>query len=260
MTRMGRIAGVLWMAAATISAIAAFLPGSRHGPIGWVLAVCAGVFLYGLASATQMIRWDRTSIEVHAIATALTFPMIALAVYLMGNARAYVEPLLVVPLFYSAFFFPRRFAWPLNMFLLAIAGLPLLTDPEAIDQAFLPRYLALCVGFIATTWVIVELRERLVSAERRQREMASTDPLTGTGNRRAFDRRMRQELAARSEPGRAPDDRPDAAGPADPRLRRLQGHQRPFRPPGGRCDPARGRRFDDGAAPHRRHAGPGRRR
>jgi len=174
---MGRIAGLLWMAAAAASAVAAFLPGSRHGPIGWVLAICAGVFLYGLAGAIGLIRWHRASIEDHALATVAPFPVIAPAVYLMsnslmGNSRAYVEPLLVVPLFYSAFFFPRRLAWSLNLMLLAVAGLPLLTDPDAIDQAFLPRYLALCVGFVAATWVIVELRERLRAAEGRQREMA----------------------------------------------------------------------------------------
>lgn len=201
--RMGQIAGVLWMVAAVIAAVGAFLPGADHGPIGWVLAVCAFVFLYGLGSATRMIHWDRASIRTHALGTAATLPVIGLSLYLMGNAHAYIEPLLVVPLFYSAFFFPRPLAWTLTGMLLVVAALPLLTDPEAIDHAFLPRYVSLCAGFLAATWVIVGLRERLDAAEQRQREIAGTDPLTGIANRRTFERVMRDELKIRGDPALA---------------------------------------------------------
>ena len=204
--RMGQIAGLLWMMAAVIAAVGAYLPGSRHEPIGWVLAVCALTFFYGLASATRVIHWDKASIKVHAIATLATFPIIAVAVYLMGNARSYAEALLFIPLLYSAFFFPRRIAWMLTFALLVIAGLPLITDPNAIDEAFLPRYIALCVGFIAATWVIVGLKERLSSAELRQREMANTDPLTGIANRRSFEERFTQELEHRTGEGRRAED------------------------------------------------------
>ena len=46
-----------------------------------------------------------------------------------------------------------------------VAGAPLIYDPDAIDNAFLPRYLALAVGFLAATWVMVGLKKRLVDAE-----------------------------------------------------------------------------------------------
>jgi diguanylate cyclase (GGDEF)-like protein len=200
--RMGQIAGALWIVAALIGAGGAFLPGAHHGPIGWVLALSALVFLYGLASAARLIHWERASIRAHAVGTAVTFLFVGLAVYLMGNSLAYVEPLFVVPLLYAAFFFPRRVAWLLAIELLVIAGVPLLTDPDAIDNAFLPRYVALCVGFLAATWVMVGVRERLGAAERRQREIANTDPLTGVGNRRSFDAAMQRELAARTGEGR----------------------------------------------------------
>jgi diguanylate cyclase (GGDEF)-like protein len=78
-----------------------------------------------------------------------------------------------------------------------VAGAPLLYDASAIENAFLPRYLALAGAFLAATWVMLGLKSRLVGAEARQREFASRDPLTGVGNRRAFDQTLRAELDRR---------------------------------------------------------------
>lgn len=196
--RMGQLAGLLWIAAAGITGVAAFLPGANHGPLPWLMVVCSIIIIYGLASASGLIRWERASIRTHAYASLCTYPLIAATIYLTGNASSYVEPLLVVPLFYGAFFFPRNYAWMLSLALMAVAGLPLLTDPDAIQESFLPRYLALCVAFSVVTWAIVGLKERLTAAEARQRAMANTDHLTGVGNRRTFDRRLRQEIIART--------------------------------------------------------------
>ena len=153
----------------------------------------------------------------------VTIPVVGLAIYLTGGSLSYIEPLLVCSLLYAAFFFPARWAWPLSIELVAVAGAPLLYDPDAIDNAFLPRYAALAVGFLAATWVMVGLKRRLMAAEARQRDFANRDPLTGVGNRRVFDAIMQRELKARTAPGRSPRSRRLAAGAADPRPRRLQG-------------------------------------
>ena len=57
--------------------------------------------------------------------------------------------------------------------------------------------MALVAGFLAVTWVMVSLKNRLVQAEAHQRQIANHDPLTGIANRRAFDAALRRELAAR---------------------------------------------------------------
>lgn len=197
---MGQLAGMLWMVAAVIGAVGAFLPGAHHAPFDQVLALCAVVFGYGVACTTLMIPWSRITITAHAIWTAVMIPVIGLAMHLMGSSLAYVEPLLVVPLLYSTLFFPRRLAWLLTAELLAIAGLPLLTDPQAVANAYVPRYLATCIGFLTAAWVTIGLRERLSAAESRQREIANTDPLTGVRNRRWFGEAMERELADRCAP------------------------------------------------------------
>ncbi len=49
------------------------------------------------------------------------------------------------------------------------------------------------------TAVLVRLKARLVAAEAYQRDIANRDPLTGVGNRRAFDASLRSALEERSK-------------------------------------------------------------
>jgi diguanylate cyclase (GGDEF)-like protein len=209
--RMGRISGVLWTISAIVAAIACFLPGSQHAGTGWVLGLSALVFLYGVSSAAGWIPWDRASIRSLGIGMALTIPVVGVALYLTGGALSYVEPMLVGSLLYAAFFFPARWAWPLLIELILVAGTPLLYDGNAIDEAFLPRYLALVASFLAATWVMMGLKGRLVEAELHQRDIAHRDALTGIGNRRRFEAILKRELAVRrrsAEDGRGQEQTP----------------------------------------------------
>jgi len=198
--QMGRVSGVLWMTAAAIALVATFLPGARHAPLGWVLGLGIAVLLYGLGCVTGAIPWHRASINGIGVGAAVTIPIVALSIYLTGGALSYVEPLLVCTLLYATFFFPPRWAWPLVAELILVAGTPLLYDGDAIEYAYLPRFAVLTGVFLATTWIMVGLKHRLVEAEARQREAANRDPLTGVGNRRSFDRTIRRELRRRTEP------------------------------------------------------------
>jgi diguanylate cyclase (GGDEF)-like protein len=198
--RMGRISGVLWMFSALVGMADVFIPGSQHAATPVVLAVGVLIFLYGLGSVTGWIPWEKATIDQLAIGMVLTIPVAGAAIYLTGGSLSYIEPLLVCPLLYAAFFFPERWAWPLSIELIAVAGAPLIYDPHALENAFLPRYLALAVGFLAATWVMVGLKKRLVDAEQRQRDFANSDPLTGVANRRFFDSTMKRELERRTRP------------------------------------------------------------
>src|ERR1700760_3140615 len=198
--RMGRISGVLWMFSAVVGMFDIFVPGSDHAAPPIVLAVGALIFLSGLGSVTGWIPWEKATMDQLAIGMMLTIPVAGAAIYLTGGSLSYIEPLLVCSLLYAAFFFPERWAWPLAVELIAVAGAPLIYDADAIDNAFLPRYLALAVGFLAATWVMTGLKKRLVAAEVRQRDIANRDPLTGVGNRRYFDETMQKELERRIRP------------------------------------------------------------
>jgi diguanylate cyclase (GGDEF)-like protein len=199
-SRMGRISGILWLIAGVVGIVALYLPGSQHAAQGWVLALGAAVLAYGLGSVVGWIPWERASTTALALGMVFTIPVVGLALYLTGGALSYVQPLLVGSLLYAAFFFPPRWAWPLSIELILCAGTPLLYDPSAVDDAFVPRYLALVAGYLGATWVIVGLKKRLVAAEIVQRDIANRDPLTGIANRRRFDALLQRELAARNHP------------------------------------------------------------
>ncbi len=195
---MGRVSGILWIVSACVAVVCTFLPGAQHVGVGWVLGLAGFVLLYGVGSVTGAIPWQRATMNQLALGMALTIPVVGLAIYLTGASLSFIEPLLVCSLLYAAFYFPPRWAWPLTIELLLAAGTPLLYDGDAIHNAYLPRYLALTVGYLAATWVMVGLKARLVGAEERQRDFANRDPLTGVANRRAFDAAFRHELARRT--------------------------------------------------------------
>lgn len=197
---MERISGVLWIVAAVFGTLGCYLPGAQHEAIGWVLALSGAFFAYGVASALGWLAWDRASVGVLAGGMVVTIPVVGLAVYLTGGSSSFVLPMLVPLLLYAAFFFPARWAWLLSLELIAMAGTPLLYDPNAIGDAFLPSYVALVVGFLSATWVLVGVRERLLAAELRQRDIAHRDALTGIANRRQFDAILERELRRRSRP------------------------------------------------------------
>ncbi len=201
--RMGRISGWLWIVGALVGIGAAFLPGSQHVGIGWVVGLSIAILLYGIGSVTNLIPWNRASMGALAFGMALTIPVAGLALYLTGGSLSYIEPLLLCSLLYAGFFFPPRWAWPLVAELVLVAGTPLLYDPDAIENAYLPRYLALVAAFLAATAVMTGLKRRLVEAEARQRDFANRDPLTGVGNRRNFDLTLKRELTLRTNPRRS---------------------------------------------------------
>lgn len=203
--RMGRIAGVLWILAALIALANCYLPGAQHVAMGWVFAMSGAFFVYGAASLWGWFPWERASEKLLAIVMVLTTPVVGLSIYLTGGSISFAEPILVPLLIYATFFFPAKWAWPLAIELIVIAGTPLLYDPNAIDNSFLPHYVALVVAFLSVSWVLVGLRQRLLAAELRQRDIAYRDALTGVANRRQFDATLQLELAQRSEPPGRPD-------------------------------------------------------
>jgi diguanylate cyclase (GGDEF)-like protein len=207
---MGRISGVLWVVAALAGIGGAFLPGAEHVGIGWILALGVLVLIYGVGSITGAIPWQNASVNALAIGMVMTVPVVGLAIYMTGASISFVEPFLFCSLLYAAFFFPAFWAWPLSIELVLVAGAPLLYDGRAIEYAYLPRYLALVASFLAAAWVMIGLKHRLLAAEARQREIANRDPLTGVGNRRAFDAALHRELEARRQPAgrREADDSP----------------------------------------------------
>jgi diguanylate cyclase (GGDEF)-like protein len=204
---MGRTAGGMWLLIGAVSAAGLLLPagGVRHP--GVVLGVAGVVCTYGVGCLTGLIPWDRTPMWGHAVVAGALTPVIGVALWATGGTDNPIEPLLVCPLLYVAYFFPARLAWPLVVELMAAAASPLVYSHTA--DGYASRTLAIVAGYGAASAVMLGLKRRLLEAEALQRRMAAEDPLTGLANRRCFDQRLAEEIAALGHPasGRRAQDR-----------------------------------------------------
>src|SRR4051812_43994056 len=191
---MGPVSGLLWLAAAAVAVVGRFLPDAPddHTRLFWGLV--ALTVLYAAGCITRAIPWQRAPLGGHVLAVVALQPLVGAGLWLTGGADAYLGPMLVLPMLYVAYFFPARYAWPLGLIEIGSYASPLVTAPGG-QHLLIARTLSYAVAYIGLVTTIQFLKQRLVDAERHQREMAHQDPLTGLANRRAFDEALEQALA-----------------------------------------------------------------
>lgn len=191
---MGRTAGVLYVISAVVVMAGLVLPGSDHRHTEVAIGLGVLVLGFGGASLIGLIPWSRAPWWQHELAGVLLMPVCGLILWATGGALSYAPPLLILPLFFIVYFYPLRWAYGLVMGLVAMGASPLVYDDRAIDVGYPAFVLALAVASFTLTPVVVWLKSRLVTAERRQRAIALRDSLTGLGNRRAFDAALEEEV------------------------------------------------------------------
>jgi diguanylate cyclase (GGDEF)-like protein len=208
-----RIGSVLWLVAVVI--IAALLPvekPTRHlGDAGW--AIAGAVIVLGLAAAWRLRQApDRVAPGELLLQAYLEVLAIGLLVWLGGDP--YSELLLIAAIYVGAVHPPRRVI-PFLVVLGAVACAPLVYDPwNSTHAASILTRLLLWFGLAAAAMLYTAMVRsgRLALARRRDeaRLQARLDPLTGLGNRRAFD-----EAIERALPGSRSSDRPFSVVIAD---------------------------------------------
>jgi diguanylate cyclase (GGDEF)-like protein len=192
---MGVTSGVMWASAAVVAGLGQLLPGAAHEHAIWIVTVGSAVFVYGLASIVGLIPWMRFTLRDHAVAVLVLVPVIGIALWGTGGVDSYVQPLLIFPMLYIAYFFPLGMARPLGAWLVVIYASPLLYDDDALAVGYPSRILGFTVAMAFLMIVIFVLKGRLLAAEARQAVMARQDPLTGLANRRAFDGELDLQVA-----------------------------------------------------------------
>jgi diguanylate cyclase (GGDEF)-like protein len=194
----GRLADLtsagMWTTAGVVGASMFLLPGSPHEHLGIGLAVAGFAVLWGAISLVLYLTRSTMSIATRAAVTAVTAPIVTVAIWASGGASSFLGPLLLFTSLFIAYFFPPRMAWPLVALFACVFATPLLYDPAATDVAFAARALGYAVALAGETFVMQLLKRRLLRAEARQRVMAERDPLTGLYNRRSFDAALSNAL------------------------------------------------------------------
>lgn len=201
-----RIGAVLWIVGAVlVAAVAPIAHPTRHlGDAGW--AVAAGVVLVSLAWAWRLRSApERVTPNELLLQSYLAISAIALMQWLGGPP--YAELMLLAAIYVGAVHPPRRVV-PFLVSLGVIAYLPQIYDAwNSTRAAETATRLLLWFGLAAVAMLFTASvrsnRLRLAQRSEEARQQARVDPLTGLGNRRAFD-----EAVARALPGSRRSDRP----------------------------------------------------
>jgi diguanylate cyclase (GGDEF)-like protein len=184
---MCQTAGVLWLLSAAVVLLAALLPGGASENFAVMTAVGIYAIVFGIGSVTDWLSWSTAPMWQHALRFVATAPVLAAVQWGTGGASSFALPLMALPLFFAAYFYPPRFAWPMVALTVGVIAAPFAYDPSAIADGFASRFATFAVSGLTLTGVVLHLKGRLARAEIEQRRMAFRDPLTGLGNRRAFD-------------------------------------------------------------------------
>ena len=198
MDMVRRFGGVLWIFGAFVTAVLLPLwpPTERIGGGGW--AVGAGIVLLSVASAVVLLRWpERVSPNALLVMTYLAVATLALLVWVGG--QPYV-PLFMIPILYVAAAHPPRRVLPLFAAVAAGCAGPLLYD--SWDSEFAAEIVAelllwYSLGLVAMLFSATVKLDRLtlMAGEQEASALARRDPLTGLGNRRAFDEALDRVVA-----------------------------------------------------------------
>ncbi len=195
-----RIGGILWLIGwLVVVVLLPVAPPTDHvGDAGWLFV---GVALVGtLALVYRLTRMpERVTPNELLLSSYLALAYLALLVWL-GGPNAPYQALFVFTVLYTAAVHPPRRLVPYIGALIAIACAPILYNSlHSRDTAYLLTELVLWIalGGIAALFVSIVRVQRLglAAGEREARTQARVDPLTGLGNRRAFDETLERAIA-----------------------------------------------------------------
>jgi diguanylate cyclase (GGDEF)-like protein len=195
-----RIGGIMWLIGWLIVVVLLpFAPPTQHlGNAGWVLV--AGILLATLWLAGRLLRTpERVTPNELLLSSYLALAYLMLLVWLGGGDAPYEELYVLGVIYTCAVHPPRRLLPYLGAVMLAALAPIAYADPGSSEIAEIVTKVVLWValGGVAALFVsIVRVRRLgLVAGERAARTQARLDPLTGLGNRRAFDETLARAVA-----------------------------------------------------------------
>jgi diguanylate cyclase (GGDEF)-like protein len=188
-----------WAAMAVVAGIGVALPGTPHLHVTTFVIVDSLFALYAVASFRNWIPWTTMGGLGQALWTGVMLPALGIAIWATGGADSFAQPLVLFPLLQITYFFELRRAIPLVGLAVAAFASPAIYASANGQHVYPARALVVALGAVFMTYFVRLLKTRLIDAERRQREMALTDPLTGLANRRAFDDTLALAIVDRGE-------------------------------------------------------------
>jgi diguanylate cyclase (GGDEF)-like protein len=187
------ISGAMWIATGVVGLAVQALPGvAEHSELPWVWVLGAFAIGWGLTSVVLGMRGRIMPIRQRTFVTGAMIPMVGIALWATGGATSYLQPVLLFTVLFVAWFFPPRPTAILIGMLVLTHATPLLYDSDALTIGYAAQTVIFTVTVTGLTLSMLTLKQLLVRAEMRQREIAERDALTGITNRRGFDNALRR--------------------------------------------------------------------
>jgi diguanylate cyclase (GGDEF)-like protein len=179
----GRIVGWMFFAGAVLTTLLPLLPGANGEVVTPTLPIGIGAGVWGLWAALWMDWRTARGWVIHAAVMAGQL-CAAVAASDTGGANSPSRFLLMLGVVFTAYFFPRREAWPYLGLVIALHALPLAYDDKAIEV--MGELLLLGPIYCLLAFLLITGKHGMVEAQTRADDLARRDPLTGLANRRAL--------------------------------------------------------------------------
>lgn len=162
----------------------------------WAFALCMAAFVPALAVGFVLVlARPADDHRIHRATAVLAVPCLFLGVAVTGGPSSPLLPLLLGPIALHAHQFgTRETFWRLVKATVVFAS-PFLYAPAATQPEHVMSFLVLVATAVTISVVIAHSKAAMQRAERRAREQARRDPLTGLYNRRAFVEEVRRRTA-----------------------------------------------------------------
>jgi diguanylate cyclase (GGDEF)-like protein len=204
-----RVGGIFWLWGVLVTLILVPLAPpdqSQVGNAGW--PITAGMLLVAVLYAVRLLRSSRPGSDLDVRPNEiLVFDYVAVAFVtilnlLAGGQVPYEEILLLAAIYTAGVFSPRATA--VYMVAVAVAlAVPLAADAETVPEQVARLVIWSGLAMATSILMVRERLERVALVERGEEAQvqARADPLTGLGNRRAFDEALQaaSNRAARTE-------------------------------------------------------------
>jgi diguanylate cyclase (GGDEF)-like protein len=190
----GVVAGLLWLSAAVTVLVLVTLPGIPNEHPRVVIAISVVAAAWGIACLT-VVPWSRVHPVVSHLSTIGGYPATAIGVAVTGGASSPAHLYLFFTIGFCAYFYAMREAVPHFLLCIGLAALPLVYDPNAVEQGFLAELLILVPSYLLLGGFINVGKSRLVELREQARALSLRDPLTGLHNRRALVETLERSVA-----------------------------------------------------------------
>jgi diguanylate cyclase (GGDEF)-like protein len=175
---------------------------SSAGDLGWVFGI--GIVGFAFGYAARLLLADVGPNEILAL-DYVAVVLIAVMMWLSGEPSPYAELLLLAAIYTAAVHPPRRTFVFLVAMVAGLASPAIYSDDQTLASVLAHALIWSGLAIAATLFTArVRLeRARLLAREGEARTEARKDPLTGLGNRRAFDEAMAAATGSSDRTGTA---------------------------------------------------------